>query len=144
MDIFSKEKRSEIMSRVKSRDSKMEIVFRKLLWKQGFRYRKNFAKYYGKPDIVLSKYKTVIFLDSCFWHGCKQHCRLPTTREKYWKEKIARNKARDQEVVRHYQKIGWRIIRIWEHDLKNKDFNFDKLNLNVQIDSPSLKRNLRE
>ena len=125
MDTVSKQKRSEIMSRVRSRDSKIEISFRKELWKHGFRYRKNSGKYFGKPDIVLPKRKAVIFVDSCFWHGCKKHCRLPAIRKKFWTEKISRNKKRDKEVSRHYKKIGWRIIRIWEHDLKKKSFQFD-------------------
>lgn len=119
MDIVSKKKRSAIMSAIKSKDTKMEIAFRKALWKKGFRYRKNSSKYFGKPDIVLKKYKTVIFLDSCFWHGCKKHLRLPSTRKKYWKEKIGRNKARDKEVNLHYKNIGWKVFRFWEHNLKN-------------------------
>ena len=125
MDTVSKKKRSEIMSRVKSRDSKMEISFRKELSKRGFRYRKNAGKYLGKPDVVLPKHKTVIFLDSCFWHGCRRHGTLPGTRRKFWVAKIERNKKRDKAVVRHYKKIGWKIFRIWEHDLKRKNFNFD-------------------
>ena len=113
------------MSRVKSKDSKIETLFRKELWKADFRYRKNSGKYFGKPDIVLPKYKTAIFVDSCFWHGCKKHCRLPSTRAKFWEKKVERNKERDKEVGKHYKKIGWRIIRIWEHDLKKKGFQFD-------------------
>lgn len=72
---------------------------------------------FGKPDIVFKKYKTVIFVDSCFWHGCKKHCRLPATNKKYWNEKIERNKQRDKEVNRHYKKEGWQVLRVWEHDL---------------------------
>lgn len=125
MDTVSKKKRSEIMSRVKSKDSAIEISFRKELWKRGFRYRKNCRKYFGTPDIVLPKYKTVIFIDSCFWHGCKKHCRLPTTREIFWRGKIDRNRRRDKQVSQYYRKTQWRIIRIWEHDLKKKDFKFD-------------------
>ena len=125
MDTVSKKKRSEIMSHVKCRDSKIEVKFRKELHKQGFRYLKNSKKYFGTPDLVLPKYKTVIFIDSCFWHGCKKHCKLPTTRPKFWKEKIERNRERDKEVNRHYRKCGWRVIRIWEHDLKKSDFKFD-------------------
>ena len=125
MDTVSKEKRSEMMSRVKSRDSKIEVSFRKELWKHGFRYRKNSQRYFGKPDIVLPKYETAIFIDSCFWHGCEEHFRLPTTRAMFWKEKMERNKKRDQEVSRYYKAIGWQIIRLWENDLKKKDFTFD-------------------
>ncbi|MDA8272859.1 MAG: very short patch repair endonuclease [Deltaproteobacteria bacterium] len=119
-DTISKQKRSEIMRAVKDRDSGIEIAFRKALWQKGFRYRKNSSKYFGKPDIVLKKYKTVIFIDSCFWHGCKKHCRIPATRKKYWETKIERNKQRDKEVSRHYKKINWKIFRVWEHDIKIK------------------------
>lgn len=106
------------MSRIKSKDSKIEILFRKELWGRGFRYRKNSTKYFGKPDIVLAKYKTVIFIDSCFWHGCKRHCRIPDVRNKYWTEKILRNKERDIEVSKYYKKQNWKIFRIWEHEIK--------------------------
>ncbi len=116
-DIFSKKKRSEIMSKVRSKDSKIEIEFRKKLWKAGFRYRKNSIKYFGKPDILLKKYRTVIFIDSCFWHGCKKHCVLPVSNKKFWKKKIDRNKQRDKEVTGFYKKDEWRIIRIWEHEI---------------------------
>ena len=105
------------MSKVKNKDSKIEIALRKALWKEGYRYRKNSTKYFGKPDIVLPKYKTVIFVDSCFWHGCKKHGSMPATRTEFWEKKITRNKERDKEVNRHYKKEGWQVIRVWEHDL---------------------------
>ncbi len=108
------------MSKVKSKDSKLEVNFRKALWQAGFRYIKNSPKYFGRPDMVLPRYKTVIFVDSCFWHGCKLHCRLPSTRKKYWMGKINRNIERDKEVNRYYNKIGWKILRIWEHELLEK------------------------
>ena len=125
MDNVSKRKRSDTMSRIKSQDSKIEIKFRKQLWAAGFRYRKNSLKYLGKPDLVLSMCKTVIFIDSCFWHGCKKHCRMPSSRVEYWNKKIESNKLRDKKVNRHYKKIGWKVVRIWEHDLKKKDYEFD-------------------
>lgn len=117
------------MSKVRSKDSKIEVDFRKAIWKAGFRYRKNPKGYFGKPDLVLKKYKTVIFIDSCFWHGCKKHYRAPSTRKSYWIPKIERNKQRDKEVNRYYRNKGWLIIRIWEHDLEKKDyiFDFDKI-----------------
>lgn len=121
-DIFSKTKRSDIMSKVRNKDSKIEVMFRKALWKEGFRYRKNATKYFGKPDIVLPKYKTVIFVDSCFWHGCKKHGSMPATRTEFWEKKIARNKERDEEVNRHYKKESWRVIRVWEHEITKKYF----------------------
>lgn len=119
-DTVSRKKRSEIMSKVKSRDSKIEVDFRKAIWKAGFRYRKNPVKYFGKPDLVLKKYKAVIFIDSCFWHGCRKHCRIPSTNKKYWTNKIERNKLRDKEVSKYYKKQGWKILRVWEHNLVNK------------------------
>jgi DNA mismatch endonuclease, patch repair protein len=119
-DIFTKKKRSEVMSKVKHKDSKIEIAFRKKLWAKGFRYSKNSAKYFGKPDISLPKYKTVIFIDSCFWHGCKKHGSIPATRRRFWTEKIDRNIERDREVSRYYKKQSWKIFRIWEHDLPKR------------------------
>jgi len=118
----SKKKRGKIMSKIKSKDSKIEIKFRKAIWRAGFRYRKNSVKYFGKPDLVLKKYKAVLFIDSCFWHGCKKHCRLPTTHRKYWVNKIKRNKERDKEVKKYYKKMSWKIFRVWEHNInKNLD-----------------------
>lgn len=127
-DTVSKQKRSEIMSKIRSKDSKIEIDFRKAIWRAGFRYRKNPTKYFGKPDLVLRKHKAVIFVDSCFWHGCKRHCRLPATNKKYWVDKIERNKERGKEVNRHYKKIGWKIIRVWEHEIeKNLDKTINRI-----------------
>lgn len=125
-DTVSKKKRSQIMRQVKSKDSKIEMDLRKALWNKGFRFRKNASGYYGKPDMVLPKYRTVIFIDSCFWHGCRWHCRMPSTNQSYWGEKIARNKERDKEVNRHYKKEGWQVIRVWEHEIKGKNFKLPK------------------
>ncbi|OJI06575.1 hypothetical protein BK004_02730 [bacterium CG10_46_32] len=120
MDTVSKKKRSEIMSRIKSQDSKIETLFRKKLWQYGFRYRKNSGKLFGKPDIVLKKHETVIFIDSCFWHGCKKHCRIPTARKKYWVPKIERNKKRDKQVGKIYRNKKWKIFRVWEHQINEE------------------------
>ena len=129
-DTFSKKKRSEIMSRVKSKDSKIETLFRKELWRRGFRYRKNPGKYFGKPDIVLKKHKAVILIDSCFWHGCKRHCRMPTTRKDYWNNKIARNIKQDRQVLAYYKKSDWKIFRIWEHQIKTSVENTTSILIN--------------
>jgi DNA mismatch endonuclease (patch repair protein) len=120
-DTFSKEKRSEIMRSVKSHDSKIELAVRKLFWNSGFRYRKNSKNYFGKPDITLKKHKTVVFVDSCFWHGCRKHFRAPETRKEYWIEKIKRNKKRDKSVNQYYKNLNWTVFRIWEHDLKRSE-----------------------
>ena len=116
-DKITAEKRSQIMRAVKSRDSLIETAFRKSLWKFGFRYGKNRRKYFGAPDIVLKKYRTVIFIDSCFWHGCSEHCRMPSSQQDYWCEKIERNKRRDIQVNEYYHNSSWTILRVWEHDL---------------------------
>lgn len=122
MDVVSKRKRSEIMRAIKSKDSKMELSLRKLLNSCGLRYRKNVSRLPGKPDIAFIGKKVVVFLDSCFWHGCKRHCRLPSSNRKYWVAKIKKNKERDRSVNKKYKSLGWRVLRFWEHDL-NKDIS---------------------
>jgi len=107
------------MSAVRSKDSKIELAFRKVLWKAGYRYRKNANSYLGKPDVILKKHKTVVFIDSCFWHGCLYHCRLPHSNRAYWNAKIRRNKERDKEVTAYYKKTGWTVMRFWEHNIQN-------------------------
>lgn len=107
------------MSRIRSKGTTLEIKFRKSLWKLGLRYRKNSPEYFGKPDLIFISKKTAIFLDSCFWHGCKQHCRLPGSNREYWFSKIQRNTQRDKKVNSKLRKQGWHVLRIWEHDLKS-------------------------
>jgi len=127
-DTVSKEKRSEIMSRIKRSNTGLEEGFRKSLWRAGLRYRKNVKEMIGKPDIYFAKKKLVVFLDSCFWHGCKAHCRRPSSNIDYWTKKIERNIKRDEEVTKYYKDSGFKIIRIWEHELKD---NFDKMVKNI-------------
>jgi DNA mismatch endonuclease (patch repair protein) len=113
-DIFTKEKRSEIMSKVSSKETKPEIMVRKFLFANGFRFRKNDKRYPGNPDIVLPKYKSIIFVNGCFWHG--HSCpagKLPETRRKYWEEKIGGNIARDKKNITELEKQGWNVIRIF-------------------------------
>jgi DNA mismatch endonuclease (patch repair protein) len=110
------------MGKIRSKETKIEIDFRKLLSKKGLKYRKNSNKYFGKPDIVFPLKKIAIFIDSCFWHGCKKHCRVPAANRRYWLKKINGNKKRDKRVSSYFKKNGWKVIRIWEHDLKNKEF----------------------
>jgi len=118
MDTVSKKQRSQIMRLVKSKDTKLEIRFRAVLKKLGYKFRKNVINYFGKPDFVLSKFKTVIFIDSCFWHGCYYHCRMPHSSRAYWKAKMQRNKERDKKINEWYKKNGWAILRFWEHSLR--------------------------
>lgn len=119
MDNVSKEKRSEIMRKVKNTDTRMEIALRSSLWRKGTYFRVKNKKYLGNPDIVIKKSKTVIFVDSCFWHGCKLHLRLPKSNTKYWTDKIKKNKDRDAAVGIYYKKNDWQIIRVWEHEIKS-------------------------
>lgn len=120
VDNLDKNKRSEIMKRVKS-TSHLEELVGKALWEHGIRYRKNVKDLVGKPDIAIKKYKVVIFIDSCFWHACPLHGRMPKSNIEYWSKKLERNKARDQEVNRYYLDNNWHIKRVWEHELK-EDF----------------------
>lgn len=119
-DTVTKKERSRIMRAVKSKDTGMERVLRKELRKKGYKFKTNVSKLAGKPDIVFKKKKAVIFLDSCFWHGCRFHCRMPATNAQYWKEKIARNKKRDREINKKYKKMGWTVLRFWEHQIKKR------------------------
>ena len=118
-DNVSPQKRSQIMRKIKSKNTKLENRIISDLWKAGFRFRRNVSSLKGKPDIAIKKYKIVIFIDSCFWHGCSEHCRMPSSNKLYWEKKIKRNIERDKEVTNFYQEKRWYILRIWEHELKN-------------------------
>ena len=110
------------MSRIPSKNTKPEETVRKYLFRHGFRYRKNVSKLPGRPDIVLPKYKTVIFVNGCFWHGhegCKYY-RLPKTNVEFWQAKIERNKKRDIEEQHRLASLGWHCITVWECQLKPK------------------------
>lgn len=120
-DTHSKEVRSKNMSRIRSTNSKPEETVRKYLFSKGLRYRKNVRKLPGCPDIVLPKYKTVVFVNGCFWH--KHDCGRfvwPTSNEEYWHKKINRNIERDADNLRTLTEQGWRVITIWECQLKKK------------------------
>jgi len=110
------------MSRIRAKDTKPEMIVRKYLWSRGFRYRLNHHRLPGKPDIVLRKYRTCIFINGCFWHkheGCKYFV-LPKTRTEFWLNKVNRNQERDREVQELLAKMGWHCITIWECDLKER------------------------
>ena len=120
-DNHSKEVRSKNMSHIRSTNSKPEEIVRKYLFSKGFRYRKNVRTLPGCPDIVLPKYKTVIFVNGCFWH--KHDCPRfvwPASNEDYWRPKILRNVERDQKNAEALKNMGWRIITVWECELKKK------------------------
>lgn len=111
------------MARVSGKDTKPEIMVRKRLFSLGFRYRKNDKRYPGKPDIVLPKFKTVIFIHGCFWHGhenCK-HSTLPSSNKSYWKEKINKNAKRDKRNIVELQKQDWKTVVIWSCEIETID-----------------------
>ncbi|MEK6760903.1 MAG: very short patch repair endonuclease [Nanoarchaeota archaeon] len=114
-DVFSKSKRSEIMSKIRSKNSAIEKKVKKILGKD-FVHQ---PKLYGRPDFANSKNKIAVFVDSCFWHKCPKHQTMPKTNRKFWKNKLNKNALRDLEVSKNYLSSGWKVRRIWEHDLKN-------------------------
>lgn len=118
-------KRSYIMSRIRKTDTKPEITVRKHLHNLGFRYRLYSNRLPGKPDIILPKYKTIIFVNGCFWHA-HENCKLnkpPKTRTEYWLPKIARNVARDQANKQKLISLGWKVLTIWECEIRNNAKN---------------------
>lgn len=120
MDVHSKEIRSFNMSRIRGKNTKPEEVVAKYFFSQGFRYRRNVRNLPGTPDIVMKKYKTVIFVNGCFWHaheGCKYFV-LPDNNKEFWEEKLFRNRERDFEKKIQLEKLGWKVITIWECELK--------------------------
>lgn len=124
-DNHNSSQRSYNMSRIHSRDTMPEILVRKHLFNRGFRYRKNDKRYPGKPDIVLPKYKTVIFINGCFWHkheGCKYFI-WPKTNVEYWKSKIEANVNRDKVNYSKLTDMGWNVIVLWECELKKQNIN---------------------
>ncbi len=120
-DIFSPEKRSEIMRAVKSADTGPERVLRKALHAKGFRYRLNVKTLPGTPDLVFPKHRAVLFVHGCFWHGhgCPRGARVPKSNADYWRAKIARNVKRDAKSIAALRKLGWRVKISWECYLKD-------------------------
>lgn len=119
-DSISPEHRSWNMAQIKGKDTTIEVKVRQYLFSKGFRFRKNDKRYPGKPDVVLPKYKTVIFINGCFWHmheGCK-YGRLPKSNLEYWSEKLGKNVANDKKHNDQLKDLGWTPITIWECELK--------------------------
>lgn len=120
MDKLTKEQRHRNMAAIHGKDTKPEMLVRKFLFSRGFRFRLNHPRLPGHPDLVLRKYRTVIFVNGCFWHGhdnCK-YFRLPRTNVEFWKNKIERNKKRDHEEQIRLAAMGWHCITVWECQLK--------------------------
>lgn len=121
-DRFSPEKRSEIMSRVKNKDTKPEIAVRSILHRMGYRFRIHRSDLPGKPDIVLPKYGAVVFVNGCFWHGHKGCSRAarPSSNKSFWNKKIDRNKKRDLVVSKGLKSKGWRVLTIWQCQIRDE------------------------
>lgn len=133
MDKLSAEQRHKNMAAIHSKDTKPEMIVRKGLWSRGFRYRLNYRRLPGHPDLVLRKYRTCIFVNGCYWHGHgvtlniengtwnienSECCKIPKSNREFWVAKIRRNKERDKEKQRELAKMGWHCITVWECELK--------------------------
>ena len=138
-DIITPEHRSWNMSRIKGKDTKIEVKVRSWLFANGFRFRKNDRRYPGTPDVVLPKYRTVIFINGCFWHrheGCR-YATTPKTRTEFWQKKFDRNVANDIKHKEEMEAMGWNVITLWECELKKKQFEetmqglAEKINNNI-------------
>lgn len=120
-DVFTKAKRSQVMSRIRGHGNKdTEVALVKLLRihrVSGWRRRQ---PVFGKPDFVFRTARVAVFVDGCFWHGCPRHCNTPASNRLFWKKKLATNRTRDRRVNQMLRKSGWRVVRIWEHDLAKR------------------------
>ena len=138
-DTLSPEDRSKLMSSIHSKNTKIEVKVRKYLFSQGFRYRINDKRYAGRPDIVLPKYKTIIFIHGCFWHN-HQDCKIahiPKSNTSYWVPKITRNTENDKKHKDALEANGWKVITLWECEI-NKDFDNTMARLISELQQTSL------
>ncbi len=138
-DSLTSDKRSWNMSRIHGKDTQIEVLVRKYLFAKGYRFRKNDKRYPGKPDVVLPKYRTVIFVNGCFWHrhkGCK-NATIPKTRTEFWTTKLERNAENDEKNISLLISAGWKVITVWECELE-RDFEqrmqevISEINLNYR------------
>lgn len=129
VDVVSRAKRSKMMSGIRGRNTKPELIIRSALHRQGFRFRLHYRQLPGKPDIVLPRYRVLILVNGCFWHGHDCHLfRWPSTRREFWREKISATKRRDQKNLEAYNRLGWRVLTVWECALKGrKDAEIDQV-----------------
>jgi len=121
-DVFTKAKRSAVMSRIRGRGNKdTEIALARLLRQNKITGWRRHLPIFGKPDFAFPKHKIAVFVDGCFWHGCPKHFSLPANNRAFWKRKLSANKLRDILVTRTLRSQGWRVLRIWEHELGRKN-----------------------
>lgn len=132
-DVFTKTKRSAVMSRIRGRGNKDTEMALITLFRQhgvtGWRRNQNL---FGKPDFVFRKARLALFVDGCFWHGCPKHCKIPVGNREFWKKKFTTNRARDRRVNRELRKLGWHVVRVWEHDLaKHRDACVERIQVSL-------------
>jgi len=121
-DVFTKEKRSAIMSRIRCKDTKPEYFIRSALHRLGYRFRLHVPDLLGKPDLVFPKYNAIIFVHGCFWHGHNCHLfKWPKTREQFWQNKIHKNQDNDERVLKALADLSWRVLVAWECAIKGKE-----------------------
>lgn len=121
-DVFPIRKRSEIMSRIRSRGNKdTELALAKLLRQHCIAGWRRNQPVFGKPDFIFPKFRLAVFVDGCFWHGCPKHSQPPQSNRSYWRDKMIQNKARDRFVSRALRQAGWQVLRIWQYELKRKN-----------------------
>ena len=120
VDIWNKKKRSAVMAKIKSKDTKPEWIVRRYLYSRGYRYRKNVKSLPGIPDIVLRKYGIIIFVHGCFWHGHDVDGHVPHSNREYWQKKIEQNQLRDKKNEQELLQMGWNVLVVWECQLKPK------------------------
>jgi len=122
-DVFSVNKRTEIMKKIRTKDTGCELTVRKIIYSMGYRYRLHKADLPGKPDIAFPKLKKVIFIQGCFWHGCKKcsRAKLPESNEQFWKNKIEGNITRDKRNYRQLKKLGWEYFCVWQCEIKKRN-----------------------
>lgn len=129
------------MRSIKSNNTKLENLFELQLKLSRIKYKKNVANLPGKPDFLIAECKVVVFIDSCFWHYCRYHCRIPKSNQTYWIPKLARNRARAKEVNKALRAQGWQVLRFWEHQLKtDPHICLQKLSIAINAKEPLVKR----
>ena len=118
-DIWSPEKRSEVMSRIRGVDTGPELALRHCLHAMGYRYRLHPSGVPGRPDVVFPRDRLVVFVHGCFWHGCPKHYSPPRSRARFWRRKLLENRRRDARVRRELKRSGWSLIEFWEHEVES-------------------------
>lgn len=128
VDIVSKEVRSKMMSGIKAKNTKPELLIRRRLFAMGFRYRLHVLDLPGKPDLVFPKFRAVIFINGCFWHGHNCHLfKLPATNTNFWRNKIHKNISSDMKKTGQLLELGWRVFNVWECSIRNRLQNVDDI-----------------